>query len=60
MSNVENFGREPRSFLEEDYRRTVTGEVRSRFLPGTAVEIIREVGPGHPDSGTSCSISTAR
>ena len=31
------------SYLEPDYRRTVTGEVRSRFLPGTAVEIVREV-----------------
>jgi phosphoglycolate phosphatase-like HAD superfamily hydrolase len=32
--------------LEEDYRRTVTGEVRSRFLAGTSIEIIREVGRG--------------
>ncbi len=34
--------------LEEDYRRTVTGEVRSRFLPGTSIEVIREVRPGAP------------
>jgi phosphoglycolate phosphatase len=34
------------SFLEEDYRRTVRGKVRSRFLPGTSVEIVREVRPG--------------
>ncbi len=31
------------SYLEPDYRRTVTGEVRSRFLPGTSIEIVREV-----------------
>jgi len=34
--------------LEEDYRRTVTGEVRSRFLAGTSIEIIREVGRRTP------------
>ncbi len=35
------------SYLESDYRRTVTGEVRSRVLPGTSIEIVREVGrPG--------------
>jgi phosphoglycolate phosphatase-like HAD superfamily hydrolase len=34
------------SCLEEDYRRVVEGEVQSRFLPGTTVEIIREVAPG--------------
>ena len=34
------------SYLEEDYRRAVTGEVRSRFLPGTSVEIVREIKPG--------------
>jgi phosphoglycolate phosphatase len=37
-------GRPP--FLEEDYRRSVEGDVRSRFLPGTSVEVVREVGPG--------------
>src|SRR5512143_241136 len=34
------------SYLEEDYRPVVKGEVHSRFLPGTAVEIIHEVDPG--------------
>ena len=34
------------SYLESDYRRTVTGEVRSRFLPGTSIEIVREVDRG--------------
>jgi phosphoglycolate phosphatase-like HAD superfamily hydrolase len=34
------------SYLEEDYRRAVTGEVRSRFLPGTSIEIVREITPG--------------
>jgi phosphoglycolate phosphatase len=33
-------------FPEEDYRRTVPREVCSRFLPGTSVEIVREVRPG--------------
>jgi phosphoglycolate phosphatase len=32
--------------LEEDYRRTVTGEVRSRMLAGTSIEIVREVERG--------------
>jgi phosphoglycolate phosphatase len=32
--------------LEEDYAPTVNDEVRTRFLPGTSVEIAREVGPG--------------
>ncbi len=36
------------SCLEADYRRTVTGEVHSRFLPGTSIEIIREIRPGIP------------
>jgi len=31
------------SCLEEDYRRTVTGRVRSHFVPGTSIEIVREV-----------------
>jgi phosphoglycolate phosphatase-like HAD superfamily hydrolase len=34
------------SYLEDDYHRAVTGEIRSRFLPGTQIEIIREVGRG--------------
>jgi phosphoglycolate phosphatase-like HAD superfamily hydrolase len=34
------------SVLEEDYRRTVTGEVRSRYLAGTSIEIVRDVSPG--------------
>jgi phosphoglycolate phosphatase len=33
------------AYLEEDYRRTVSGEIQSRFLPGTSIEIIREVDP---------------
>src|SRR3990172_11566369 len=39
---------ETQSYLEEDYRCLVEGEVRSRFLPGTSVEVIHEVGPGIP------------
>lgn len=35
-------------FLEADYRRSVTGNVASRFLPGTSIEIVREVPPGTP------------
>jgi len=31
--------------LEEDYRPSVTGETRSRLLPGTSVEVMHEVGP---------------
>jgi phosphoglycolate phosphatase-like HAD superfamily hydrolase len=31
------------SNLEDDYRRVVEGEVRSRFLPGTSIEILREI-----------------
>jgi phosphoglycolate phosphatase-like HAD superfamily hydrolase len=34
------------AFFEEDYRRAVSGDVRSRLLPGTCIEIIREVRPG--------------
>ena len=34
------------SYLEDDYRPTVTGEVTSRFLPGTSIEIVREIPPG--------------
>ena len=32
--------------LEEDYAPTVDAQVRTRFLPGTSVEVVREVGPG--------------
>ncbi len=32
--------------LEDDYQRTVTGEVPSRFLAGTSIEVIREVSAG--------------
>jgi len=32
-------------FLEEDYRRSVANDVRSRFLPGTSIEVVREVAP---------------
>jgi beta-phosphoglucomutase-like phosphatase (HAD superfamily) len=35
-------------YLEEDYRRGEVGELHSRFLPGTQVEIIHEVRPGIP------------
>jgi phosphoglycolate phosphatase len=34
------------SYLEDDYHRAVTGEIRSRFLPGTRIEIIREIDRG--------------
>ena len=34
--------------LEEDYRRSVSGDLRSRFLPGTSVEVVREIAPGIP------------
>ena len=33
-------------FLEEDYHRSVAGNITSRFLPGTAIEVIHEVPPG--------------
>jgi phosphoglycolate phosphatase len=33
------------SCLEEDYQRAVTGEIHSHFLPGSSIEIIREVRP---------------
>ncbi len=35
-----------RNNLEEDYRRTVDGGIRSHFLPGTSIEIIREAPAG--------------
>jgi phosphoglycolate phosphatase-like HAD superfamily hydrolase len=31
--------------IEKDYEPTVTGDTRSRILPGTALEILREVPP---------------
>jgi phosphoglycolate phosphatase len=31
---------------EDDYRRTVTGDVRTFVLPGSSIEIVREVPPG--------------
>lgn len=35
-------------WVEEDYRRTVSAEARlGLFLPGSQVEIVREVGPVH-------------
>ena len=34
------------AWLEEDYRRSVTDAPRPRPLPGTAVEVVREVAPG--------------
>lgn len=36
------------SYLESDYRRTVTGEVRTRVLPGTSIEVVREVRRHEP------------
>ncbi len=33
-------------YMEDDYCRTVVGEVHSRLLPGTSVEIIHEMSPG--------------
>jgi phosphoglycolate phosphatase len=44
FDETDDAGRLP--FLEEDYRRSVAGEVPSRFLPGTSIEVVREVGPG--------------
>jgi len=34
------------AWLEEDYRRSVADVTRPRTLPGTAVEVVREVAPG--------------
>jgi phosphoglycolate phosphatase len=39
-------GENPRSYIEEDYSPSAIGEVRSRFLPGTSVEIVHEIRPG--------------
>jgi phosphoglycolate phosphatase len=48
MSNAERSNNQGPSYIEEDYRRTVSGKVRSRFLEGTSIEIIREIKPGTP------------
>ncbi len=37
---------DPSPYLEEDYRRTVPGEVKSAFLPGTRIEVVRPVRAG--------------
>jgi len=37
--------------IEEDYTPSVTGEIRSRFLPGASVEIVHETKPAAPESG---------
>jgi phosphoglycolate phosphatase len=34
-----------RSTEEPDYQRRVTGALATRFLPGTGIEIVRELGP---------------
>lgn len=44
----ETADRRSNSCFEQDYRRVVTGKVASRFLPGTSIEIIREVRPAIP------------
>jgi phosphoglycolate phosphatase len=44
IDKIDAAGRAP--FLEEDYRRSVAGDVNSRFLPGTAIEVVHEVRPG--------------
>ena len=44
-----NDGKTPESgaiYTEDDYCRTVVGEVHSRLLPGTSVEVIHETNPG--------------
>ena len=46
MTIEQNDDDAPVPFLEEDYRRSVTGDVRSRFLPGTSVEVVHEVSQG--------------
>ncbi len=46
MSHRETPGSNAAFYLEEDYRRTVVGEVRSRFLSGTSIEIIHEIEKG--------------
>ncbi len=46
MNSDETVPTGSQSYLEEDYRRIVTSDVASRFLPGTSIEIIREVRRG--------------
>lgn len=48
MSKAEGSDNHGPSYAEEDYRRTVDGNVRSRFLQGTSIEIIHEIEPGVP------------
>jgi len=43
--DASRLGQADSSWDEDDYQRTVAGDVRSRFLPGTSIEVIREVGP---------------
>ena len=38
------------SNIEEDYVASVTGEVRSRFLPGTSIEVVHETSSGVRES----------
>jgi phosphoglycolate phosphatase-like HAD superfamily hydrolase len=35
-------------FLESDYKRVVDSSVRTRFVPGTSIEIVREIRNGRP------------
>jgi phosphoglycolate phosphatase len=44
FDDIDTDGRAP--FLEEDYHRSFAGDVRSRHLPGTSIEVVREVAPG--------------
>jgi phosphoglycolate phosphatase len=48
MNIDEDSGVNYRPHLEEDYLRIATGDMHSRFLPGTSVEIVRETAPGIP------------
>jgi phosphoglycolate phosphatase len=48
MRTDKGFNDKAQSYLEEDYCRTVVGEVHSRFLPYTFIEIIHETRPGIP------------
>ncbi len=41
-------GQSSPSFIEEDYSGTERRNARPRFLPGTSVEILHEIGPGIP------------
>jgi phosphoglycolate phosphatase len=46
MITDKGFNHKAQSYLEEDYCRTAVGEVHSRFLSYTSVEIIHEIRPG--------------